>query len=60
VVIINSKGMVAVVKSPKGYFLPGGGSLPGETPEDTVLREVREEVGRGARIARFALSRQNQ
>jgi 8-oxo-dGTP pyrophosphatase MutT (NUDIX family) len=49
-VIINGEGVVAVVKSPKGYFLPGGGSLPGETPEETVLREVREEVGRSARI----------
>src|SRR5437763_2074799 len=49
-VITNGEGMVATAKSECGYFLPGGGSLPGEAPEVTALREVREEVGRGARI----------
>jgi len=49
-VITNGEGMVATVKSERGYFLPGGGSLPGEAPEVTALREVLEEVGRGARI----------
>ena len=28
------------------YFLPGGGSLPEETPEETVRREVKEELAR--------------
>ena len=36
----------------RGYFLPGGGSLSGETPEQTVAREVREELARGVRIIR--------
>src|SRR3954447_135668 len=49
-VITNGESMVAVVNSKKGHFLPGGGSLPGEAPEDTVQREVREELGRGARL----------
>jgi 8-oxo-dGTP pyrophosphatase MutT (NUDIX family) len=30
--------------------LPGGGSLPGETPEQTLVREVREELARGVRL----------
>jgi ADP-ribose pyrophosphatase YjhB (NUDIX family) len=30
--------------------LPGGGSFPGEWPEDTVTREVREELGRAIRL----------
>lgn len=29
-----------------GYWsLPGGGAEPGETPMDTVLREIKEEAG---------------
>ena len=51
VVIIND-GMVAAVESAQKYFLPGGGSLPGEAPEDTIAREVREELARGVRLAR--------
>ncbi|HEY7493091.1 MAG TPA: NUDIX domain-containing protein [Candidatus Tectomicrobia bacterium] len=44
-VIRNNTGAVAAVRAPAGYWLPGGGSLPGETPEETVIREVREELG---------------
>lgn len=44
-VIRNGVGAVAAVRAPAGYWLPGGGSLAGETPEETVVREVREELG---------------
>ena len=50
-VVING-GRVAMVKSRQKHFLPGGGSLPGEPPEDTVVREVREELARGVRLVR--------
>ena len=30
--------------------LPGGGSLPGESPEETLVREVREELARSVRL----------
>jgi 8-oxo-dGTP pyrophosphatase MutT (NUDIX family) len=50
-VVING-GRVAMVKSRQKHFLPGGGSLPGESPEDTVVREVREELARGVRLFR--------
>ena len=37
---------VAVVLTDEGeLFLPGGGLLDGETPEDAVVREVMEECG---------------
>jgi 8-oxo-dGTP pyrophosphatase MutT (NUDIX family) len=49
-VIRNSAGAVAAVRGATGYWLPGGAALPGETPEVTVAREVREELGRALRL----------
>jgi 8-oxo-dGTP pyrophosphatase MutT (NUDIX family) len=51
-VVVIHDGMVAMVRPQEKCFLPGGGSLPGEAPEDTVVREVREEVRRGVRLIR--------
>jgi 8-oxo-dGTP pyrophosphatase MutT (NUDIX family) len=48
-VIRSGDGRVAVVREDRRWFLPGGGSLAGETPEQTVAREVLEECGRRAR-----------
>jgi 8-oxo-dGTP pyrophosphatase MutT (NUDIX family) len=45
-IVIVTDGKVATVKSQQKYFLPGDGSLPGEAPEETVAREVREELAR--------------
>lgn len=49
-VIRDDIGRVAAV-SPNildrdALWLPGGGCLPGETPEETVRREIREELAR--------------
>ncbi|HEX4146330.1 MAG TPA: NUDIX domain-containing protein [Pirellulales bacterium] len=44
-VIRNGENQVAVVRTLQGYFLPGGGAEPGETPEATLRREIREECG---------------
>ena len=50
-VIRNGDGKVAAVRGKRGnYFLPGGGSLPGESPEETIEREVREELARNVRL----------
>ena len=49
-VVRGAGGRVAVVRTAGGCFLPGGGSLAGETPEETVRREVREELAREVRI----------
>jgi 8-oxo-dGTP pyrophosphatase MutT (NUDIX family) len=51
VVVAGENSAVAAVRGPKGMIgLPGGGSLPGETPEETVVREVREELARSVRL----------
>ena len=52
VLIINDNVEVAMVKGRRKHFLPGGGSLPGEAPEDTAIREVREELARSVRLVR--------
>ena len=52
VVVVGIDGTIAMVKGSQKYFLPGGGSLPGEAPEDTVAREVAEELARSVRLVR--------
>ena len=51
-VIIGPSGRIAVVKGKSGYFLPGGGSLAAETPEQTLQCEAREELAADVRIIR--------
>lgn len=47
-VIVNDEGGVPLVKQTYGrlnWELPGGAAEAGESPDATVLREVREETG---------------
>jgi 8-oxo-dGTP diphosphatase len=41
----NGDGEFAVVRTPSGCFLPGGGIEMGESAEQTVEREAKEECG---------------
>jgi NUDIX domain-containing protein len=43
-VAVRDNGRVAVIETRRGCFLPGGGGAqPGESPEETLAREVWEE-----------------
>jgi ribosomal-protein-alanine N-acetyltransferase len=43
--IRNSRGQIAIIDSMNGIGLPGGGADAGETPAQTLHRELREECG---------------
>ena len=45
VVLRDPSDRIAVVRTPIGVFLPGGGQHPLETPEQAAIRETREECG---------------
>lgn len=49
-VIENDRGQFAVVRTPEGIYLPGGGMDPDETPVDTAIRETLEECGLAIRV----------
>ena len=49
-VAINASGAVAAVKGRVGYFLPGGGCLDNETAEQTIHREISEEIACGVEL----------
>jgi 8-oxo-dGTP diphosphatase len=49
-VVEDGHGRLAVVRTPEGVFLPGGGQEAGETPERAIEREVMEECGLGVQL----------
>lgn len=52
-IIINSESQMAVVCTPSGYFLLGGGIEAGETHEECIKRECLEEAGLSVSVGDF-------
>jgi 8-oxo-dGTP diphosphatase len=48
--IRNERGEIAIVRTPAGVFLPGGGIEAGESVATAVEREAREECGLVIRV----------
>ncbi|HUJ32180.1 MAG TPA: NUDIX domain-containing protein [Candidatus Acidoferrum sp.] len=48
----DASGAIALTRTRKGYFLPGGGVEPGEGLEAALRREVLEELGYAATIVK--------
>jgi 8-oxo-dGTP diphosphatase len=44
-VVRGAAGAVAIMRTPLGHFLPGGGVEAGESAADAAHREAREEAG---------------
>ena len=52
-ILLDELGRIAIVATPIGCFLPGGGCDPGESPEATLQREVIEECGLACTVERL-------
>jgi 8-oxo-dGTP diphosphatase len=58
--LVDADGRVLIAQRPEGKQLagmwefPGGKVEPGETPEETVVRELREELGIETKVACLA------
>lgn len=55
-IIPINDGRIAVAKTPKGYFLLGGGIDPDESYEACIKRECLEEIGYDVRIDEMVCS----
>ena len=50
-IVRNESGCFALMRTPRGFYLPGGGIEASETPEQAIKREAMEEADRGVTSA---------
>jgi 8-oxo-dGTP diphosphatase len=53
VLLEDGRGQLALVRTPQGVFLPGGGIEANETPQQAATREVLEECGLVVRVGHW-------
>jgi 8-oxo-dGTP diphosphatase len=53
--IVDGPTRLAVVRTPQGHFLPGGGIEPGEQPHQALVREAGEECGLQVQVGAWGL-----
>lgn len=59
-VVLNNEGKILLIKGPRrGWEFPGGVIELGETIEDGIIREVKEESGIDIEVIRFCGIYQN-
>lgn len=51
--IINDNNKLGLIKTPQGYFLPGGGVKQNESVHKALKREISEETGYDAKIRKY-------
>jgi len=44
-IMLGNQNLLAIIKTSKGYFLPGGGIEKDESEEACIIRECLEEIG---------------
>lgn len=53
-IIVNKQNnKIAVIKNPRNYFLPGGGTEEDESSQECIIRECLEEMGFYIKIKEF-------
>ena len=52
----DGEGRVALVRTPEGVYLPGGGIERSETPQQAIVREAIEECGLAVRVGSWSVA----
>lgn len=55
-VIEDATGWIALVRTPEGVYLPGGGIEAGETATRAIVREAIEECGLAVRVGSWSVA----